>query len=175
MVILNIFVALQVMDRLVILCCLLSSITSISSGTLCLSNTACPDDQTLCVRNCSAVAVEEFNLTASHGNCMISSTISGSNSDTIYGCHIGTCDTEACVASSAEVASGITCCCNEDFCNTNLTVSPTAPTYYHIYPSFPSHVTTGAYIHLQYCVIHNTCVRLDSLHINSYLCNVTVS
>ena len=130
----------QTMNKLVTLCCVLLSVAGVSSGTFCLSNTRCPRDQAWCVQNCSAIAIEEFNLTASHGNCEISST----NSGITYGCLIGTCSTEHCVASSvADTANETRCCCTRDFCNTNFTVPPTIPTDYHIYPSPPSHVTPG--------------------------------
>ena len=131
-----------------ILCCLVLSIATISSGTFCLSNTNCPHDQPWCVKNCSAVGIEEFNLTASHGNCKISST----NGGTTYDCHIGSCTTELCVASGAPDTNDTTCCCTGDFCNANFSsVSPTTtPPHYHIYPSFPSHVTSGSYVHSQY-------------------------
>ena len=132
------FVAPQAMERLVIMCCLVLSIATISSGTLCLSNTNCPHDQLWCVQNCSAVAIEEFNLTASHGNCKISST----NAGNIYDCHIGSCTTELCDASGT---NDTTCCCTGDFCNTNFSASPTTPPHHHIYPSFPRHVTSGSY------------------------------
>ena len=129
-----------------ILCCLVLSIVTISSGTFCLSNIKCPHGQ-WCVQNCSAVAVEEFNLTASDGNCKISTNI-----DITYGCHIGSCTTELCVASTVPDTDDITCCCTGDFCNTNFTVSPTTTPNYHIYSSFPSHITSGMSVHSQYLV-----------------------
>ncbi len=137
-------VILQVMERLVILCCFLLCMVSISNGALCLSNTACPYDQAWCVEDCSAVAIEQFNLTASHGNCKISSASGASNNDIVYGCHIDSCSTNPCIASRTEDTNGISCCCTDNFCNTNFTVSPTTPTYHHIYSSFPSHTTPGA-------------------------------
>ena len=141
----------QVMEQLVILSCLLSGMVGISNGALCLSNTACRHDQAWCVKDCGAVAVEQFNLTASHGNCKISSTVGGSNSDITYGCHIDSCSTNQCVASRTEDTNQMSCCCTENFCNTNFTVSPTTPTYNHIYSSFPSHTTPGAHpLCLQY-------------------------
>lgn len=138
------------MERLVVLCCLLLSIVSVSSGTLCLSNMECPSDQLWCVQNCSAVAIEEYNLTALYGNCKISSTVDGSDRDDIYGCYIGSCSTDSpglYTASStvAEDTDEVTYCCTGDLCNTNFTDAPTASTndYNHIYPFFPSHTTPG--------------------------------
>ena len=134
------FMTPQTMKKLVTLCYVLLSVASVSSGTFCLSNTRCPSGQPWCVQNCSAVAIREFNLTASHGNCEISST----NSGITYGCHIGPCSTELCVVPSvADAANETRCCCTGNFCNTNFTVSPTTPSDYQIYPSLPSHVTTG--------------------------------
>jgi len=106
----------------------------------------CPPDHSQCVQNCSAIAIELYNLTASHGNCKISSTVDGMDSDDIYGCYIGPCSTDSpglcTVPSTAEDIDEVTCCCTEDYCNTNFADSPTTSTT-NIYPYFPNHTTPG--------------------------------
>ena len=160
----------QEMKGIVIFYCALLSVIGMGEAALCISTEDCSDDTTLCVVNCSDVAVTMFNQPASHGNCRISITAEG---DRVHACYIHECDNShpgLCVPDTALGNDAVSCCCTEDECNDGFdfpdenstttsdidcvlcvhvyvnpfpgpTVPPSNET--HLYHTFPTHVGPG--------------------------------
>ena len=113
------------MRGIVIFYCALLSVTGMSEAAVCRSTEECSDD-TICVVNCSDVAVNTFNKPASHGNCRISITSEG---EKVQGCYIHECNTShpgLCVPETALDGDAVSCCCTEDECNSNFEFPPTS-------------------------------------------------
>ena len=96
--------------KLTCLCYVLLITLSVGDGAICLSSDNCPANQTLCIQNCTAVALEK-NLPASYGNCGILRNETG---DDVYYCHANSCFTDFPNSCDSSVTS---CCCTEDHCN----------------------------------------------------------
>ena len=109
------------MKGIVIFYCALLSVIGMGEAALCKSTEECSDDDTtLCVVNCSDVAITMFNQPASHGNCRISITTEG---ERVQGCYIHECNTshpDLCVPEIALGNDAVSCCCTEDECNSNF-------------------------------------------------------
>ena len=109
------------MKGIVIFYCALLSVIGMGEAALCRSTEKCSDhDVTLCVVNCSDVAITMFNQSASHGNCRISITSEG---ERVQGCYIHECNTshpDLCVPDTALGNDAVSCCCTEDECNSNF-------------------------------------------------------
>ena len=151
------------MPTVLLLCSiLLVSLTSVTNAANCLS-TDCPgSSDSVCVIDCSEVAVEQFNQPESHGNCGlfyelgINSTNSTSNTTKRQGCFINECPFTECIAVTRENANTIDCCCTEDLCNHEFTTPSPTPTppvvdpvdVSHLYfDDFPHHTNnTGMYV-----------------------------
>ena len=118
--------SMQVMkERLVIFFCLLLCAVSVSDAAICLSNQGCPNNGTVCLINCSAVAVEQFNQSASQGNCRLS--VTSRTTYEVYGCFINDCNTsypEMCLPELTADETGFTCCCTIDVCNNDFHTPP---------------------------------------------------
>ena len=105
-----------------IFCCVLLSVASTSNAASCISTVDCPGNETLCILNCSEIAVN-VNRSASHGNCRLFLTSEGV---TVQGCYIDECNAshpELCVPEgftdhTEGIATG--CCCAEDLCNSHF-------------------------------------------------------
>lgn len=144
------------MEGFVFFCCALLFMVGISDAVMCISNVNCPNNGTICLLNCSVIAVQQFGLPASHGNCRLLVT---NTDDIIHSCYIDECTTsfpELCVALSVEGEHATACCCTDDYCNTqfhdppdvtdddrNKTVDGVKNTTAHIYKTFPNHTTEG--------------------------------
>ena len=119
-----IIIFIQEMERFMIFCYVLLSMAIISDAALCISTVDCPGNDTLCILNCSEIAVNDFNQPASHGNCRNFLTF---EDVTVQDCYIDQCNAshpELCVPAeafndhTAGIATG--CCCAEDLCNSRF-------------------------------------------------------
>jgi len=57
------------MRELIVISCTLLLMVSFSDAAQCISTVDCPMNMSVCILNCSEVAVEQFNQPASQGNC----------------------------------------------------------------------------------------------------------
>ena len=105
------------MKRITIFCFALLSVVSVGDAATCFSTFGCPGNETVCMLNCSEIAVNDFNQPASHGNCRITLTFDGF---TIQGCYIHECNSnhpEQCVPEIVGNHVGAECCCTGYLCN----------------------------------------------------------
>ena len=111
-------------ERLVVFYFVLLCAISVGDAALCFSNQDCPNNDSVCVMNCSVVAVEDFNQPASQGNCQFSFTSRGA---LVQGCFINDCNTsypETCVPETTANGTGAACCCTVDQCNDDFHSPP---------------------------------------------------
>ena len=102
------------------ICCFaLLSMVSISYAAMCISTAGCPANDSLCVLNCSEIAINDFNRSTSYGNCELSVTSKGTVNQ---GCHIDECNSSYPGLCVPEILDdhGVKCCCPEDFCNNDF-------------------------------------------------------
>ena len=105
------------MKRITVFCFVLFSVVSVGDAAICFSTIGCPGNDTLCMLNCSEIAVNDFNQPASHGNCRSTLTFEG---DTVQGCYIDVCNTshpEMCLVEIVRDHVAAECCCTKYLCN----------------------------------------------------------
>ena len=105
------------MKRIAIFCFTLLSVVSVGDAATCFSTVGCPENDTVCLLNCSEIAVNDFNQPALHGNCRITLTFDGL---TIQGCYIDVCNTSRPGQCDARIVGdhvAAECCCTEYMCN----------------------------------------------------------
>ena len=108
------------MKRIAVFCLALFSVISIGDAATCFSTIGCPENDTLCMLNCSEIAVNDHQQPASHGNCKATLTVDGV---TTQGCYIDVCNTthpDRCVGEIFGNHIGAECCCTTYLCNSNI-------------------------------------------------------
>ena len=97
-------------------CSVLLFMAKISNAAMCFSTMDCPANDSVCILNCSEIAVNDFNQSTSYGNCNLSMNVNGIVNQ---GCHIDECNSsypQWCVPEIFD-DHGVKCCCTDDFCN----------------------------------------------------------
>jgi len=134
---------------------------SFSDAAQCISTVDCPMNMSVCILNCSKVAVEQLNQPASQGNCR---AIASDGGTLMQSCFFDECPTsspEYCVPLRVEGHPVTECCCTVDYCNSqfqnppnvtdenkNETAESVINATRHIYKTFPNHTTEGIEYHM---------------------------